>query len=203
MRARMAVLAAGLNVELREVVLRDKPASMLEISRKGTVPVLQLPDGTVLDESIDIMRWALEQSDPLGWLPESAAQRARTDALIAQNDGEFKAHLDRYKYPTRYEQIDPIEQRTAGERFLRHLEESLATQPYLHGERRGLLDVAIMPFVRQFANTDRAWFDAAPFPQLQRWLAQELEADCYTAVMDKYPKWEEGTSGVQFPAPAA
>lgn len=184
MRARLALQVSGIEFEHREIVLRDKPAHMLEVSPKGTVPVLLLPDSTVLEESLDVMSWALGQNDPEGWL-------ARKDnALVAANDGRFKQHLDRYKYPNRYEGADATEHRTTCEEHLRVLNERLAAQPYLSGEVRGFTDAAIMPFIRQFANTDREWFNAQPYPALQAWLAKWLASGIFEKVMVKHALWQ-------------
>lgn len=182
MRARLAVAISGLACELREVKLLAKPAAMLAASPKGTVPVLVLPDGAVIDQSIDIMRHALACNDPEGWL-------ARDDlALIEQNDGPFKHALDRYKYPERHPG-DPLVHRESGMAFLQGLDARLATSAQLCGARRGLADMALMPFVRQFAAVDRAWFDAQPLPHLQRWLAEHLASDLFTVVMERHKPW--------------
>jgi glutathione S-transferase len=165
--------------------------------------VLWLSDGTVIDESRDIMMWALQRRDPHGWWPASPESLAEALALIDRNDREFKHHLDRYKYATRYEGAVAIDHRAAAEPFLQTLDERLGTQPFLSGDRRGFLDAAIMPFVRQFANTDRAWFDAAPFRHVQGWLGRELAAPSFTEVMVKYPQWPGEGPGVRFPAASA
>lgn len=191
MRARLALLAGGTICEIREVKLAAKPAAMIAASPKATVPVLVLPDGQVIDESLDIMRWALAQSDPQGWLE-------RTDeALIAANDGPFKHHLDRYKYPHRHGS-DPGEHRAAGLAILAGIEARLATGPFLGGDRPGLTDAAIMPFVRQFAATDRGWFDAQPLPGLQAWLARWLADPLFEAAMLRLSPWREGDPPVLF-----
>ncbi|MHA6318024.1 glutathione S-transferase [Altererythrobacter sp. CAU 1778] len=183
MRARMALHIAGIQPEHREVLLREKPAAMLEASPKGTVPVLVLGDSAVLDESIDIMRWALGRNDPKGWL-------AREDTgLIASNDGAFKHHLDRYKYASRHDS-DPAEHRDAALGILRGYETRLEASANLCGEQRGMTDAAIMPFVRQFAHTDRAWFDAQPLPFLQAWLERWKSSPLFAAVMAKHPVWQ-------------
>ncbi|HCH61866.1 MAG: hypothetical protein CL927_03900 [Deltaproteobacteria bacterium] len=200
MRARMALRAAAIPVEIREVVLRDKPPHMLELSPKGTVPVLWLSDNTVIDESRDIMMWALQRKDPEAWWPNHPDALRDALALIDRNDHEFKHHLDRYKYATRYEGAVAVEHRTAAEAFFANLEQRLSEKPFLSGLSRGFLDAAIMPFVRQFANTDRSWFDAAPYPHLQAWLAQELASPSFTEVMTKYPQWSGDGPGVRFPA---
>lgn len=185
MRARLALQVSGVEIEHREILLRDKPAHMLEISPKGTVPVVLLPDGTVLEESLDVMLWALEQNDPEGWLAR------KDDALVAANDGPFKHHLDRYKYATRYDGADPLEHRDACEAQLKVLDARLGSQPFLSGETRRFTDAAIMPFIRQFANTDREWFDARPYPALQAWLNGWLTSEIFAKVMAKHRLWEE------------
>jgi len=199
MRARMAIRASGLTVELREVVLKEMPAALLACSPKGTVPVLVLPDDTVIDESRDIMGWALSQSDPEGWLPVAGAAQAGVCALLDENDDVFKADLDRYKYAVRYPEHPAEHYRAQGERFLRKLEQRLVLCTNLTGEQAGLADIGIFPFVRQFAFVDKAWFDAAPYPRLQRWFTRLLDSDHFTGVMQKYPQWHEGDDVTVFP----
>ena len=182
MRARMALLASGTVCELREVKLSDKPAAMIEASSKATVPVLVLPGDEVVEESLDIMDWALDRSDPEGWLAR------RDTSLIAACDGRFKHALDRYKYPDRHDS-DPAEHRSAGLTFLQTLDARLAKQPQLQGEVRGYTDIAIMPFVRQFAATDRDWFAAQDLPALTRWLENHLASDLFAACMVRHPPW--------------
>lgn len=186
MRARMALIASGIACEIREVKLRDKPPEMLAASPKGTVPVLVLPDGTVIDESIDIMRWALGQNDPEDWLAGDSK------GLIATNDGAFKHHLDRYKYADRHD-ADPVVHRAAGLAILRDLEARLERNAYLCGERRTLADIAIMPFVRQFAETDRGWFDAQALPRVQRWLADLRASVLFETAMVRREPWRSET----------
>lgn len=184
MRARMALHVSGVSYEHREVVLRDKPAQLLAVSPKGTVPVFVTSDGTVLEESLDIMRWSLAQSDPEMWLK-------RTDAdLIATNDGPFKHHLDRYKYATRYDEVDPQEHGEAAVRLLLVLEERLARTNYLCGDTRGFADIAIFPFVRQFANADREWFAAQELPRVAAWLEGLVNSDLFAAIMAKREPWK-------------
>ena len=199
MRARMAIAASGVAVRLREILLRDKPAQMLEISPKGTVPVLQLSDGAVIDESLDVMHWALAQSDPQGWGALSQDDLGVMNDLIAENDGPFKADLDRYKYATRYEDADPEAHRAGGFAFLQKLEARLSASPFLFGVQRRLGDVAIFPFVRQFRIADEAWFDAQPIPHVQTWLAEHLNWSVFQAVMAKYPLWKETGEEIAFP----
>ena len=163
MRARMALAVSGTGCHLREVKLSRKPAALIAASPKATVPVLVLPTGEVIEESLEIMRWALAQNDPQGWL------QREDRALIEANDGPFKHHLDRYKYPDRHGS-DPAPHRAAGLDLLQPLEHRLAAQPQLCGAEPGLTDFALVPFIRQFAATDRAWFAAQPFPAVQAWL---------------------------------
>ena len=191
MRARMGLWASGTACELREVVLARKPQAMLDASPKGTVPVLVLPDGSVIEESLEILRWALARNDPKDWL-----ERDDPD-LIHRNDGAFKHHLDRYKYHTRYD-CDPIEHRTAALDILHDLDARLQSRANLCGEKRGLADIALFPFIRQFANTDRAWFDVLPLAGLQRWLKRHLASDLFASIMAKYPAWQAGDPPTQF-----
>ena len=188
MRARMALLVSGTPVRLREVVLRDKPEEMIAASPKATVPVLVLPDGQVIDESLAIMHWALEHNDPENWLQGSAAETA----LIAEADGPFKENLDRYKYPTRYENVDPLDHRAGGLEFLEKLDGLIQASGQLMGAKPSLADHAIFPFVRQFANNDRAWFDQLPLPALQQWLSDHLASPLFATTMQKYPQWQSG-----------
>lgn len=190
MRARLALAVSGTACELREVKLSDKPQAMLDASPKGTVPVLVLEDGTVVDESIEVMRWALHRNDPEGWL-----ERDDLD-LIAANDGRFKHALDRYKYPNRYDDCDTLPHREEGLEFLRELDERLGQRGQLCGAQRGMADAAIFPFVRQFANHDREWFDALDLPHVQEWLAGHLESDLFKTIMQREKPWHEGDAPV-------
>ncbi len=197
MRARMALWISSTGCELREVKLADKPSAMLEASPKGTVPVLVLPGGEVIDESIAILRWALARNDPEGWLAGDHP------GLIELADGSFKHHLDRYKYPTRYadEQGNArTDHRGEGLAILSDLNFRLAERENLLGEYRTLADIALFPFVRQFANVDRDWFDAQPIPQLQAWLERHLESELFAAVMGKHAPWKPGDAAVIFGA---
>jgi glutathione S-transferase len=180
-------------------VLRDKPAELLAASPKGTVPVLVDVDGTVIDQSLDIMLWALRRNDPEGWLQAEHATLDEMLALVAQCDGEFKAHLDGYKYPQRQPGADGEAHRAQGALFLMQLETRLAATRCLHGERAALADIAIAPFVRQFAQVDAAWFDRQPWPRSKAWLAARLQAPWFAQVMDKYPAWQSGQRGIDFP----
>ncbi len=189
MRARMALIISGQTCALREVALKAKPDAMLEASPKGTVPVLVLRDVTVLEESLDIMHWALSRNDPEDWLGPDPAHR---DRLIADNDGVFKHHLDRYKYPNRYDNVDPMEHRAGGLAVLEALNRLLEQRPFLLADRRSLADVALFPFIRQFANTDRDWFDALPLAPLQTWLSRCLESELFAQAMKKVSPWTPG-----------
>ncbi len=200
MRARLAIAASGTLCELREVVLAHKPAALLHASPKGTVPVVVLPDGAVLEQSLDIMLWALRRNDPLHWLPATSHHLQQTLALIAACDGDFKANLDRYKYPNRYALPDGLAHRAQGAVFLQTLNDTLAAQGFLHGPHFGLADAAIAPFVRQFAHTDVPWFASQPWPTLQAWLAGFEASDAYLRVMGKVPAWADGQVPMLFPA---
>lgn len=201
MRARLALAVSGQVCELREVVLRAKPQGLLQASPKATVPVLVRPDGTVLEQSLDIMRWALAQNDPAGWLRPSQGDEAAMLALIAECDGPFKQALDRCKYPSRYPEADAALARTQAVEWLQGLEARLAGQPFLFGAHVALADMATAPFVRQFAGIDADWWAAQPWPRLQAWLAQWQAGALFESVMHKLPAWVDGTVGVGFPHP--
>jgi len=191
-RARLALAISETVCGWREVHLARKPDAMLAASPKGTVPVLVLGDGTVIDESILIMRWALAGNDPEGWLDRDDAD------LIERNDGPFKHDLDRYKYPDRH-QSDVLAHRESGMQFLRTLDSRLSTSSQLCGPKRGLADAAIMPFVRQFAAVDREWFAAQPIPHLLAWLAAHLESPLFAAIMVKAEPWSPGDPEIALP----
>ena len=179
----MALIKAGIDLEHREVVLRDKPAHMLEISPKGTVPVLLLSDGRVIEQSLDIIFWALEQNDPDRWLDDT------DHILIAENDGSFKAILDRYKYPSRHGGEDLHVTRDEALPFLSALDHRLQKNDFLCGPGMSATDIAIFPFIRQFASVDRAWFDALPLPALQCWLNRHLVSDLFERTMTRHDAW--------------
>ncbi len=187
-RARMAIAYASIKLEMREVSLAKKPASMLAISPKGTVPVLELSD-RVIDESLDVMGWALQQSDPDNWLaPETQIEQ---QSLIAENDSEFKGWLDRYKYWDRYPQQSQQDYRINAEKFIAKLERRLQTKSYLCGAKICLADIAIFPFIRQFAFVDKPWFDNSNYPAVQRWLNHFLHSDLFDRVMQKHAVWQQ------------
>lgn len=193
MRARLAVLGAGLKVELREIVLREKPQAFLDTSPSATVPALRLGD-RVLDESLDIMIWALRQHDPQHLLdmPDEGWQ------LIARNDGPFKAALDHTKYAVRYPELDPRAERAKAAAVLDDLNARLKGKPALFGARDTIADLAILPFLRQFAHIDRAWFAAQPWPGLQAYLDRFITSDAFARIMPKYAPWVPGAAPVWF-----
>ena len=199
MRARLAIAVSGQTCALREVVLRNKPPEMIQASPKGTVPVMLLPNGHVLEESLEIMHWALNKSDPEGWLAPLNEASDDINTLISENDGSFKENLDRYKYPTRYNISDPLHYRSQGVLFLEKLNRRLTKKPYLCGYTFTFADAAILPFVRQFANNDRKWFDALSLSGVQNWLQSILESERFLSMMLKYPVWKRGMNEPTFP----
>ncbi|WP_223434588.1 MULTISPECIES: glutathione S-transferase [unclassified Pseudomonas] len=185
MRARMALRYSDVAVNIVEVSLKAKPAEMLALSSKGTVPVLSVDD-QVIDESLAIMHWALAQNDPQDWLlKDDPVGQAQIAALIEENDQVFKVHLNRYKYAERYPEQPMAFYRSEGEVFLRRLEALLEGRDYLLAAHPSLADVALMPFVRQFAHVDREWFGQTPYVRLQAWLQRFLESDLFTSIMKK------------------
>lgn len=193
MRARMGLRVAGIACELREVVLRDKPPEMLALSQKGTVPVLHLPDGRVIDESLDVMHWALAHHDPLGWLGAPDIQN-----WVARFDDTFKHHLDRYKYASRYDGADAKTHRSAARDVLAELEPHLE-QGWIGGAQAGFTDIAVLPFVRQYRIADPVWFDAElGLPNVQKWLMAFLDLPLFLGVMEKYDRWQSGGAGIIF-----
>jgi glutathione S-transferase len=199
MRARLALQASGQSCVLREVVLAQKPMALLEASSKATVPVLVLPDGGVLEQSLDIMQWALQRNDPWAWLPASDSAKQQCAQDIADNDGPFKHRLDRYKYPHRFGLPDGRADRDAAAIWLRQWEHRLQSQTALAGDQWGLTDAALAPFVRQFAHTDALWFAAQPWPALQHWLATFEDSGLFAAVMDKLTAWNPSDTEIVFP----
>ena len=192
MRGRMGLYVSGVAYEHREILLRDKPQDMLDTSPKGTVPVFIHKDGSVTDESLDLLLWALSENDPLGWLD---CDRKTADTLIAANDGDFKHHLDRYKYASRYNEdttrgdVD-LAHREEAEKHIQNLEARLAKSPYLLGEKQSLADIAIFPFIRQFSNVEPKWWAGAPYPKTRDWLTRHIESGLFKAIMTKHPLWK-------------
>lgn len=196
MRARMAIAYADINVGLREVVLKDKPPAMLEVSPKGTVPVVIDVDGTIIEESRDVMRWALHQNDPDAWL----AGLGLDDPLISACDDDFKHWLDRYKYAVRFPEQDEIWYRGQAEAFLATLEPRLGDARFLNGSSLSVTDIAVFPFIRQFANVDLKWWDDHPYPNVARWLDGLVSSELFIEVMKKYPQWRDGDPEIAFPS---
>lgn len=201
MRARLGIVFAEQQVELREIVLKNKPAQMLAISPKGTVPVLQLIEGDsssrqVIEESREILQWVLQQNDPHGLLNVDLAS---ADELMERNDNEFKHWLDRYKYADRHPELSQLQYRQQGEIFLQALEQLLGSNKYLQGDSISITDIGIMPFVRQFAHVDQKVFFSLPYPNLQKWLTDWLEHPAFHQVMRKFQPWQEGDPVEVFP----
>ncbi|WP_263081189.1 glutathione S-transferase [Endozoicomonas sp. Mp262] len=199
-RARLALYYCGVQVELREVVLRDKPEELVALSRKATVPVLVLENGQVLDESLDIMDWALQQNDPDHWCyAEFPKAREQLTALIKQNDTDFKHWLDRYKYADRYPEQSKEDYRRQCEHFLAEIEQCLNSGHYLQGNRFGFSDAAIVPFIRQFSLVDKRWFAESQYLKIKCWLNTFIQSPLFAAVMNKYPQWHRGDMVTLFP----
>jgi glutathione S-transferase len=199
MRARLAIDASAIACELREITLRDKPADMLRASPKGTVPVLIDEEGHVIDESLEIMLWALRRRDPENWLKPERGDTNEMLSLIERFDTEFKGHLDRYKYPGRFADADPTFSRSEASRLLMELDTRLQDTRFLFGAHATLADMAIAPFVRQFAAVDSAWFEQQPWTRLSGWLAAIVNSPRFDRIMRPLKPWVAGTPGVQFP----
>jgi glutathione S-transferase len=197
MRARMAVKISNQEVELREVLLREKPQSMIDISSKGTVPVLQLAPNQVIDESLDVIKWALSLNDPFNWKRSSDAEKSKE--FMEMNDGDFKHHLDRYKYSKRYENEDPEHHKEKCLSFINEIEKELNNSRFLYDNNISSLDISILPFVRQFRAADMQWFDSLDKPNIKMWLNNFLESDLFKSIMMKYPQWKEGDEKIIFP----
>ena len=199
MRARMAIVASGLSVELREVVLKNKPPELVAASPKATVPVMLSDDGSILDQSLDILQWALSVSDPLGWKNFSIEVLAEMETLVAQNDFKFKPDLDHYKYSDRYPERSKEADRGRCETFLHVLEVKLQQHIFLFGEEISYADIAIFPFIRQFSKVDENWFTDAPYPALKQWLENLINSKLFNLVMRKYKRWNSSDPVVIFP----
>ena len=201
MRARMAIWSSRYKVELREVLLSNKPKELTDISPKGTVPVLKLPSGEVIDESLDVMKFVLKRNDPDGLLFVYEKKRQEIDWLIELFDSGFKYHLDRYKYSDRYEKADRLEHRDEGVAYLRRLDSMLAGgKDFLMGSQLSFLDIALLPFVRQYRIADPNWFDHdMPLASVKKWLNLFLECGLFKNIMGKHPIWQSPERGFQFP----
>ena len=192
----MAIHISGQKCELREVLLRDKPPSMLEYSAKGTVPVLILQDGKVIDESLDVIDWALNLNDPDDW--QRSKDTKKTKELIKINDGEFKYHLDRYKYSKRYDNEDPEFHRKKCLKFIESVNNELNNSKYIFDDNISYADIVVLPFIRQFRIADIEWFDSLPYDNLKKWLSSFLDSSLLNSIMKKYDLWQEGDSLIIF-----
>lgn len=199
MRARMAIQYSGIEVELREILLKDKPEAMLQVSPKGTVPVL-VSANEIIDESQDVLLWALNQNDPGNWFEGlTSEQQGEIKFLINRNDMDFKPWLDKYKYSVGYPEHSQDYYRKNAEVYLADLDARLAASKYLMGDKLTAADIAIFPFVRQFAFVDKAWFDQSAYANVRLWLETLLASDLFSAVMHKYQPWREGDTEIIFP----
>lgn len=197
MRARLAIKYSGAQVILREIVLRNKPQAMLAISPKGTVPVLQLPNGEVIEESWDIVHWATTEHESTS-IRGSSQRVLEAEQLILQNDNDFKQHLDHYKYADRFPQLSAEHYRTQAEVFLNDLDQRLAQHDFLLDHQASIADLGIFPFIRQFAHVDIDWFRQTPYPHLQRWFDYYLSSELFASIMNKYIPWEDGQEPTHF-----
>lgn len=195
MRARLVLYSSGIQCELREVVLRDKPEEMIEISPKATVPVLQLSDGSVIDESHDIAVWAIGQNDPNKW----SGFLEEMSELVKVNDFKFKTHLDKYKYSSRNPELSKEEHRENAKFYLEHLESLLEKNGFLSADKQTVTDLVVFPFIRQFAFVDKEYFDDLKFERLKKWLEYHLNTDMFKNIMRKYKQWRSGSEIVYFP----
>lgn len=204
MRARLALFKAKQKVALRDIVLSNKPQEMLNASPKATVPVLVLNNGTVIEESLDIMLWAFHQADPADFLHKNIMDNQATKneemmALIHTFDTQFKTCLENYKCAKRYHETNLIECRQACEIFLNQLEQRLTQHPFLISNLESLADIALLPFIRQFARIERQWYLQAPYPNVRAWLNKYLQSAMFTKVMAKHPLWESNQAPLIFP----
>ena len=197
-RARLAIKMSGKQLELREVALANKPLALLTCSAKATVPVLVLPDDEVIDESREIMVWALSQHDPESWLPQNQMQLMKINDLIDGNDNGFKQHLDHYKYADRHPEQPMTFYRQQAEGFISELETKLTTSRFLCGDTCSMADMAIFPFIRQFAHVDKTWFYQTEFSHLQVWLDSLINSPLFISVMVKYQPWQPGDDSIFF-----
>ena len=191
-RARMALAYSAIRVEIREIKLNNMPQEFLDLSPKATVPVLRLGDGTLFEQSLDIMHWALSIADPQQWLVDDSDSQE----LIRQNDEDFKPLLDTYKYADRFPRLSQQGHRNGAEYFLRQLEDKLCQHPFLVSERITITDVAIMPFIRQFAGVEPKWFEQCEFAGVRRWLNQQIDSELFKSVMSKHVFWQPGNDAI-------
>ncbi len=195
MRARMALRVSQIDYEHREIELKAKPSHLLDISPKGTVPVIWIRDGEqeeVIDQSLEIMKWSLKRSDPEMWLSKDPQLNDAMMGLIEQNDQTFKFNLDRYKYPHRFGLDDPLPFRAAGELFLQELNSKLLVNRFLFGSRLSIADAALMPFVRQFSRVEPQWFEGLELAALKSWLEGLEGSDLFVSIMARHELWGKG-----------
>ena len=198
MRARLAIRYSGIEVELREVDLNNIPKALSDISSDETVPVIVFPDATIIDESWDIVKWAVAGNDPDRWLGSEASLLQDAEMLVETNDYSFKQDLDHYKYADRYPEYPMQHYRNEGEEFLIELEDRLSENRYLSANSISISDIAVLPFIRQFALVDKEWFDSTPYTKVQAWLNTFLESELFESVMRKYPLWIDGDEPILF-----
>lgn len=196
MRARLAIAVSKQQVQLREIILKHKPAALLAISPNKTIPVLQIDELNVLSESLDIMLWALNNNDPQQWITPALDDML---LLIKSNDNEFKSWLDKYKYADRFPEHSEEYYRDQADPFLSQLENRLIEKRYLFADQLTLADMAIFPFIRQFAAVDAKWFEQSPYPRVRDWLVGLIESPLFVASMKKYPTWLDSGKEVTFP----
>ena len=196
MRAHMALKKSGIQVELREVALSNMPEQALALSPKATVPILALPDGTFIDESWDIVKWALNKNDPDKWLGEDNEYLLDTEMLVETNDFSFKEDLDHYKYADRHPEKTQEEYRELCLEFIEELEEMLSDNKYLLSNQLTAADVSVFSFVRQFSMVDKEWFDQAPYPKVQAWLNEILCSELFNDVFQKHELWQKGDTAI-------
>lgn len=190
MRARLAIYQSQLPVLLRDIVLRDKPVEMLTASPKGTVPVLVTSNGTVIEESLEVMLWALSESDPDDLLLSAHPEMLDNMLiLIHQFDSEFKPCLEAYRAAKRYHEPNLVKCRQACEQYLSELENRLTQHSCLMADQQSLTDLALLPFIRQFARVERQWYLQSPYPKLRQWLDKYLQSKMFSKVMTKHELW--------------
>lgn len=196
MRAHMALKYARLKIILREVVLSDLPVDVLAVSPQATVPSLVISENECMDESWDIVKWAIQQSDPENWLGENNGYLNDAEMLVETNDYSFKDDLDHYKYADRFPEQPMEYYRQRGEEFVEELNEMLKQNNFLLAEHITVADIAIFPFIRQFSMVDKDWFDKAPYPELQRWLDFMLDTEWFSEAFKKHEIWKPGSEDI-------
>jgi glutathione S-transferase len=196
MRAHMALKYAGLKIILRDVKLSDLPAEVLAVSPHATVPSLAISENEYMDESWDIVKWAVQQNDPGNWLGENNEYLNEAEMLVEINDFSFKDDLDHYKYADRYPEHPMEYYRENGEEFLEELTELLQQNTFLSADHIAITDIAVFPFIRQFAMVDKEWFDKSPYPELQRWLLAMLSSEWFIEAFKKHETWETGSKDI-------